>query len=523
MSSDRVTPGPSPGADELIMGRLMDRLSSFGDRPALVTSDESVTYEELDRDCNRFANALLALGLQAGDRFAFLLPNGRRIVSCYLACARAGIVGVPLATRTTHDDLVYQLQDSGAVALLYAAQWADTIAEIRSQVPGIRSFICEEDVDGAVTYAELVRVAGDETPSADLSPADPFCIMYTGGTTGASKAAVQTHAGWAACILSTVEELDLAPSDRHVVVLPMTHAAWFTAAAHLCAGATTHLMERWDPHAVLELVERESLTTLHMIPTLLGDLVPAAQARAWNLASLRLLTLAGSPIPLEMYRQARESFGDIIGNIYGLTEAAGPVTYLLPRDMNDQRLRSGGRAGRYVEMAILDEAEESQEGFKVGEIGLRGPQITPGYLNRAEETRAAFRDGWFCTGDIGYVDGEGFLYILDRKKDMIKSGGFNVYPKEVEDVLYLHPDVVEAAAFGVPDEKWIEAVTAVVVLRSGSDCASGDVVRHCRSHLAGYKVPKSVHLTDALPRTSFGKFDKKALQRRYSTGATSAN
>jgi acyl-CoA synthetase (AMP-forming)/AMP-acid ligase II len=340
--------------------------------------------------------------------------------------------------------------------------------------------------------------------------------MFTGGTTGVSKAAILTHGGWACCVIDTVSQLGLQASDRHAVVLPMTHAAWFTLAAHLHVGAVTHLPLSWDPKRYLELVERERLTTLHMIPTLLGDLVEVVGVH--DVSSARLLTVAGSPMPLEMYRRARRVFGDILGNIYGLTEATGPVTYLLPDDMTDEKIRSGGRAGRFIEIDIRDEQEDAENaygGVRVGEIALRGPQITPGYLNRPEETSAAFVDGWFCTGDIGYLDADGFLFILDRKKDMIKSGGFNIYPKEIEEVLYRHPSVFEAAVIGLPDPRWIEVVTAVVAVNDPS-IGVAELESHCREHLSGYKVPKAIHLLAALPRTDFGKFDKKQLQHRFS-------
>ncbi|HYC82122.1 MAG TPA: acyl-CoA synthetase, partial [Solirubrobacterales bacterium] len=192
---------------------------------------------------------------------------------------------------------------------------------------------------------------------------------------------------------------------------------------------------------------------------------------------------------------------------------------LLPAEMNEERLRSGGRVGRGVELRIEPDPDAPPESAGTGEIMLRGPQLTPGYLNRPEETAAAYRDGWFATGDVGYLDEDGFLYIVDRKKEMVKTGGFNVYPKEVEEAIYAHPDVVEAAVFGVPDRRWIEALTAAVVTRPGAALEGEEIRAFCRGRLAGYKVPKTVHVVEALPRTNFGKFDKKALQKRYAEEA----
>jgi long-chain acyl-CoA synthetase len=499
--------------DPPLIGEMVERLGRFGGRPALVTDAGTVSYEELLALSHRLADALLRLGLEPGDRFGFLLPNGAEIVAAYYACATTGIVGVPLAARLTDDDLVHQLEDSGAIAVLCGDDFASTASRVAPRLPRVRHWIGAAASAGSIDRDEFFAATSDAPPGFALAPGDPFCVMYTGGTTGVSKAAIQTQRSWGACITDTVEQLGIVEGDRHAVVLPMTHAAWFTAAAHLEVGAVTHLFERWRPEALLELTEREALTKLHMLPTLLGDLLTALAARPTDVGSVELLSLAGSPIPLEMFRRARAAFGDVIANIYGLTEASGPVTYLLPGEIDETRLSSGGRPGRFVELRIDLDPESGEEGL--GEVLLRGPQITPGYLDRPEETAASFRDGWFCTGDIGRTDADGFLYIVDRKKEMVKTGGFNVYPKEVEEVLYAHSDVVEAAVFGLPDPRWMEALNAAVVLAPGSAATAADLERFARERLSGYKVPKQIHLVDALPRTGFGKFDKKELVARF--------
>jgi acyl-CoA synthetase (AMP-forming)/AMP-acid ligase II len=500
----------TPTDTDFAIGPMVASWRRYGNRPALVSHGRVVTYTELLDDAGRLGTGLQALGVQPGEAFAFLLPNGVDIISCYLACALSGIVGVPLAPRLTVDDLAHQIDDSGAVALLYADRWSDVANELNQRSPDVRVMVGEHEADS-------VRAPGHPTPQPQTTGDDPFCVMYTGGTTGTSKAAIQTQRAWAACLSDTVEQFGLNADDRHATVLPLTHAAWFSLGAHLHVGAVTHIVERWDPAAYLELVETEHLTVLHLIPTLLGDVLAAHESAPTDVSSARLLTLAGAPIPTEMFHRGRRVFGEIIGNIYGLTEAAGPVTYLLPQDLNEEKLRSGGRVGRYVELQIIDAADDPDGGPALGEIALRGPQLTPGYLNRPEETATAFRDGWFCTGDIGYVDDAGFLFIIDRKKEMVKSGGFNVYPQEVENVLYRNDEVVEAAVFGVPDPKWIEALVACVVLREGTTLDESGLIAYCRATLPGYKTPKVVQIVDALPRTGFGKFDKKALRQRFVT------
>ncbi|MBS1678832.1 MAG: AMP-binding protein [Actinobacteria bacterium] len=498
------------------MGEMVRALERFGERPALVTEAAGeLSYAELLALTNRFATGLLAAGLEPGDRFAFLLPNGARIVAAYYACATTGIVGVPLGTRLLEDDLVHQLNDSGAVAVMYAPEFAEKAAGAAARAPGVRLWIGGPGGPGETTIEDFLAAADGSDPGIAVGPDDPYCVMYTGGTTGVSKAAIQTQESWAYCIRDTVEQLGIVADDRHAVVLPMTHAAWFTAAGHLEAGARTHLLVRWDPERLLALTEAERLTKLHMLPTLLGDLLTVAERDRPDVGTVGLVSLAGSPIPVEMYRRAQAIFGDVICNIYGLTEASGPVTYLLPADMSEERLRSGGRPGTGVEVRVEEDPDAPPENAGIGEILLRGPQMTPGYLNRPEETAAAYDGEWFRTGDIGYRDEDGFLYIVDRKKEMVKTGGFNVYPKEVEEALYAHPDVIEAAAFGVPDAKWMEALQACVVLRAGASVDAEGLRAFAREGIAGYKVPKEIHIVDALPRTNFGKFDKKALQRKY--------
>jgi acyl-CoA synthetase (AMP-forming)/AMP-acid ligase II len=507
------------GAEQLIFGRLVDRWAEHGDSPAIVADGRAVSYSALVERADRLANALIGLGVVAGERIAFAYGNGAEIVGCYLACARSGIVGMPLAERLTEDEALFQLADSGVSAVICPAAWAERMLRRRAELPALRIVITDEPggPDGLVR-SELEDAASPLAPAADLRPTDPFCLMYTGGTTGASKAALQTQASWAACVDDVVHMWRLEPQDRHVIVLPMTHVAWFSCAAHLHAGARVTVPEgRWDPPAVLRMVGEQGITTLNMIPTMLGDLLAALERfpAPPDLRTLRQLTVAGSSVPLEMFRRAQRALGLVLGNIYGMTESSGPATYLLPEHMTEDLILSGGRTGPHVELAILDEEDRPLTSPQTGEIGLRGPQITAGYLNRDEESAAALANGWFHTGDVGYLDADGFVYVVDRKKDMIKSGGFNVYPKEVEEVLYRHPDVIEAAVIGLPDERWIEAVNAVVVLRTDSALSQQDLIEHCRAHLTGHKVPKAVYLVSGLPRTSVGKFDKRELRRRY--------
>ena len=475
---------------------------------ALVTQASQLTFGELDLQANRLGNALLALGLKPGDLFAFLMPNAPEILLAYIACARTGIVGLPLSQRITAPELLYQLGHAHAKAMWCDASYAHLLPtpQQRSRLP-VAHWL----------GPELLRASASASATPPPSRPDessPYCVMFTGGTTGTSKAAVLSHRSWRCVFETSIAQWGLTAQDRHLIALPMSHAAWYTAGASLLAGGRVTLVRQWDPRQVLELIEAHRITTLNMIPTMLNDLIHAQRDCRRDVSSVRLLTVAGSVLPVATYQQARDIFGEAIGNVYGLTELAGPVTFLLPEHMRLGKFNSVGKIGAFIEMALLDDDGNPVQGERRGELGLAGPQVTLGYLNAEQETRSAFSGRWFRTGDIAELDDEGFLYIVDRKKDMIKTGGFNVYPSEVEQALYDHAQVLEAAVIGLPDEKWSEAVHAVVVTQLGATVTDADLIAHCRGRMAGYKAPKAVHFMAQLPRTRFGKFDKALLRQR---------
>ena len=482
---------------------LFSKFDAADESLALLSEERRISYGELNAHSNRFALALLDLGLRAGDLFAFLLPNSPEMLYIYIACARTGIVGLPLSQRISGSELAFQVKDSGAVALLYGRDFAGLVFERREELADLPHLLDED-------FIHAVALSQTRALDIQVGAGDPFCVMYTGGTTGKSKAAVQSHKSWMCSLETSVEQWELSASDRHLIVLPMSHAAWYTAGATLLAGGSVTIVKHWDPQRVLEVIERNRITTLNMIPTMLNDLIGAFETRTRDVRSVRLLTVAGSVLPIATYERSRAIFGEVIGNIYGLTELAGPVTFLLPSHMKEGKFRSVGKIGKYIEMALLDDTGKPGDSSR-GELGLAGPQVTTGYLNNPQETSNAFSGKWFKTGDVVEVDEDGFLCVVDRKKDMIKTGGFNVYPSEVEQVLYRHPGILEAAVIGVPDHKWSEALNAIVVLRPETRVSADDIIAYCRADLAGHKVPKAVHFALKLPRTRLGKFDKTQI------------
>jgi acyl-CoA synthetase (AMP-forming)/AMP-acid ligase II len=490
------------------------------DRIALISQDGlSTSYGELDELGNRLANALYERGLSPGDRLAVMLPNGPAIVQCYIATAKSGIVMTSLSMRMTAYELAAQLRDAKPVALIYDSARAELVQQALDQYTPELFVHAHQDNERPIDPDLIHAGAASEAPDVEIDPEDPFCVMYSGGTSGVPKGVIQNHISWAWCIESVAERWQLAAEDLHVIAFPMTHVAWFTGASLLSVGGTSILWREWDAGRVLDTVERRRVTTLNMAPTMLGDVLDELDRRPRDLSSLRLFTVPGAPLPAETYRRSRRWFGDILGNIYGMTESSGPITFLMPEEMADDHALSAGRAADGLELVLVDDDGKPVPLGTEGEVLLGGPQITRGYVSPLPEGDGSVRDGMLHTGDIGTLDEEGFLYIVGRKKEMIKSGGYNVYPREVEDAVMSHPGVLEAAVFGVPDPRWIEAVTAVVALHPGAEASADELVEHCRHYLSRYKVPKIFHFLEALPRTVIGKVDKRELQARFSDSA----
>lgn len=490
----------------------MASIGRHGRATALVDASGQVSFEDLAERSDRVARAFFAAGLNPRTVVGLIVSNSIELVVCYLACAKSGVVALPLPLRGTATEIARQLHDARAVGLIFGLEHQEAATEVCGDLPGFGQVTNVSLDSGAVQlFASCVGETDVSLESVRPGPKDAFAVMFTGGTTGPPKAAVQTQAAWGNCVRSVSSGWELCSSDRHLVVLPMMYVAWFSVAAHLYAGATTYIQSRWDPEEVLEVVGSKEVTTLNVVPTMLRDLIDAWSEQRFDVKHLRLLSVAGSVLPEEMYRQARTLFGPCVGSIYGLTETSGPVTFLHPQEVTGGRIQSAGRPGAGVDIAVLDSKGEPRYDGETGEVGLGGPQVTPGYMDRPKDNKSAFAGRWFLTGDIGRFDEDGFLYIVGRSKDLIKTGGFNVFPREVEEALYRHRDVAEVAVVGAPDPRWVESVTAVVVLRASAVASPESLLEHCRAELPGYKVPKTVCFWKALPRTANGKHDKRRI------------
>ena len=484
------------------------------DRRAVAFEGESFTYAQMWERCRRLVGGLRALGVERGDRVAVVAQNSHRYLELYQAVPSAGLVLVPLNHRHSDRELGYALEDSGARALFTARDIGSPPA-------------CVEHVVDATEGHEALLAGPDPADGFpdDVGEDDLAGLFYTGGTTGASKGVMLRHRSLVSNALHLQAALPFEPDTCFLLVAPMFHLAGTLAVlATVWHGGRQVVMPAFDAGGLLDLVERERVTVTQVVPSMLAAMCDEQLERPRDVSSLKFLTFGGAPSATETLRRARRAFPDAeLATMYGATETAPLVTTVrhVERLLDGPKARSCGRPLVGVEARIVDPDDRTPvPRGEVGEVAVRGPNVMIGYWNKPEQTDAVLVDGWYHTGDLGRLDGEGLLYLVDRAKDMIVSGGENVYSTEVEDVLYRHPAVLEAAVFGIPDERWGEVVHAVVVPRSA--VTEAELIAHCREAIAGYKVPKRIELrAEALPKSGAGKLLKRELRAPYWEGRES--
>jgi acyl-CoA synthetase (AMP-forming)/AMP-acid ligase II len=493
-----------------------------------VAGGRSLRYAQAAALANRLASRLVASGCGKGSRVAVLAKNADWYLLLYFAAAKAGVVLLPLNWRLAPREWVAVLTDAQPSALIVDRAHAAGIDDIRPELEGIGTFVAEGAV-GARGWESLDRwlAEGPATPpGVEVSAADPLYQMYTSGTTGVPKGAVLSHGAVTANIAQVHLAHTAGPGDRGLVVLPMFHAAVIPAAlAVVCYGGSALVLDAFDPEHVVGVLERERIGLATLVPAMLqACLVTVDDVADRRYGALRSIYYGASPIADDTLRRAIEAFGCGFVQSYGMTEAAQALTFLSAADHRvalDERpglLLSAGRPAAGTTLQVVDEADHEVAPGDPGEITARGPQLMSGYWRRADETADTLRNGWLHTGDIGRIDEDGYLFVEDRVKDMVVSGGENVYPRIVESVLFEHPAIADAAVIGVPDERWGEAVKAVVALRPGMRCTEAELLDFCRPRLGGFERPRSVDFVQSLPRTPTGKVLKRALREPYWLG-----
>jgi long-chain acyl-CoA synthetase len=481
------------------------------DRTAVVCGSARLSYAEMDERCRRLVGGLRGLGVAAGDRVAIVSPNCHRYLEVYQAVPGAGMVLVPLNHRHTDAELRYALEDSGTKVLFAGRPVAD--------VPPC----VEHVVEIGEPYEALLAGASPAGFPDEVVETDLAGLFYTGGTTGTAKGVMLTHRNLVANATHMQMCWPFSPETVWLVAAPLFHLAGSIAVLSTVWNAGRHvILPAFDPAAALDLVERERVTATLVVPSMLAAMNEEQRARPRDVSSLRLLSFGGAPSATETLRRAHEVFpGASLLHLYGATETA-PIATSLPaveRFLDAPQARSCGQPAVGVDVDIRRDDGSSCDAGEVGEVAVRGPNVMGAYWNKPDQTAAALRDGWYHTGDLGYMDEQAFVYLVDRAKDMIVSGGENVYSTEVEDVLYRHPAVLEAAVFGVPDARWGEAVHAVVVPRPSVAVTEDELLAHCRAAIAAYKVPKAVDLrTEPLPKSGAGKTLKRELRAPFWAG-----
>jgi O-succinylbenzoate-CoA ligase len=483
-------------------------------------SGRRFSYGELNRRSNRSADFLKRLGVGRGDRVALLLMNSPEFLETFFAAAKIGAVAVPLNWRLVPDELSFILMDSGAKLLVYGGEFSQQVADLHgrgSEGTSVAEWVHVGDAETRGDFSRdsdaLQADASPEEPQVEAADDDLLYIMYTSGTTGLPKGAVHTHASAAWAVITIAATADVRFKDRYLVALPLFHVGALTpVTGNIYGGVTNVVMRAFDPVSAWKLIEDEKITVGLAVPAMLNFLRQARDANPVDHSTLRWIMSGAAPVPVTLI-EAYDQMGIEIHQVYGLTETCGPACLISP-DEAIAKAGSTGKAFFHTDVRVVREDGSDVDPGETGEVIIRGRHIMKEYWNRPEATAEAIRDGWLYSGDVATMDKDGFVTIQDRTKDMIISGGENVYPAEIENVILSHPKVSEVAVIGQPSEKWGESPLAVVV-RADDSLRADEVLDHCNGKLARFKLPKAVEFIDEIPRNPTGKVLKRVLREQF--------
>lgn len=513
------------------VGELYDRaVRHGGDRVALTQGSRSVTYRKLGQDALNLAAALQSLGLGTGDRIAFLMANCPDYVTCEYAVAKIGATRVPLAALLGSDDHVYMMNFARCRMLVYHHKFAARVAAMAERLTSVEHYVCvgegaESLPDGHLQLGPLIAAHRPELREAAVDPEDIAGIYFTGGTTGRPKGVMLSHRSWFHTYYAELLDFGVGWHEVFVFATPMTHAAGCLLLPVLLRQGRCVLLDHFEPGMLLATIATERATATLLVPTMIYMLLDHPGRAAHDLRSLRNVLYGASAIAPERLKQALEAFGPVFTQFFGQTEAPMALT-ALPREahvvddpaLEQAVLSSAGRATYPTAIRLVDETGRDVPPGSQGELIARTPNVMSGYLDDPAATAEALRDGWLHTGDIARMSADGLVTIVDRKKDVIVTGGFNVYPREVEDVLFEHPAVKQAAVVGAPHDKWGEEVRALVVLHDGARVSEQELIDFVRDRKGGVHAPKVVEFTDEIPLTNLGKVDRKRIRSTYWSG-----
>ncbi|WP_201195617.1 class I adenylate-forming enzyme family protein [Pseudomonas fluorescens] len=509
------------------LGELLERNAClFPHQEAVVYDDRRITYSQLLERARRLSSALYARGMRHQDRVAILAMNCNEYFDVYAACQLTGYICATVNFRLAGPEIEYILQDSAPRVLVFEDQYSDIIDALRAQLKSVEHYLCIGTCPPwAQPYEEALSEAQSVGAPLRAIPDDIVHLVYTSGTTGRPKGAARSQRGDLALAQNQATVMDIRINGRVLVMMPMFHAGGLSMMLSEFWNAGCVILHRkFEPREVLRTIERERVVTVHMAPTIVQQVLELPDIRDYDLSSLETILYAAAPMPVAVLRRGVELLGPIFVNSWGMTETSGTV---LPRHLHKlegseeelRRLGSIGQAMTYCDIRIVDDHEQDCPDGTPGEIWIRSPANLAYYWNNNAATLEALRDGWLRTGDMAWRDDQGFLYLVDRKKDMIISGGENIYCQEVEQALMFHPSVSDVAVIGVPHEKWGETVKAVVVLKADVELSAEQLIDYSGTRIARYKRPTSVEFVTELPRLPSGKVNKIALRQMFSAQA----
>lgn len=504
---------------------------TFPERLAIAYGDYELSYHQANERVNRLANGFLALGIRRGENVAILLHNCPEFIETLYSCFKAGFGTVPINFRLHPKECSFIIDNSKAVAVVVGDDFRDSLYALKSDMPRIKHYICITDpLEGMIPYEALLRNQPPRFNDEEVERDHLAWLFYTSGTTGQPKGAMLTHHVLMTMTMNFFADIaPLGPEDVVLHAAPLSHGSGLYGIPNVAKGAANVILKAktFDPQVVFQTIQRRKVTNIFLAPAMIKRLITSPGIDKYDLSSLKCVNYGGAPIYVEDLKAAVQKLGQVFVQLFGQAESPMTISYLrkeehLLEGTEEQmkRLTSAGIPRTDLEVRIFDEKDHELPPGQMGEIVVRGEVVMKGYWENPQATSETLRGGWLHTGDLGIMDEKGYVYILDRSKDMIISGGENIYSREIEDVILKHPAVFEAAVIGVPDEKWGESVKALVVLRGGQKATEADIINFCKDHLASYKKPKSVEFIDSIPKNAYGKVMKRDLREKYWAGET---
>jgi acyl-CoA synthetase (AMP-forming)/AMP-acid ligase II len=497
----------------------------YPDRTAFVYDNQRETYKEYNDHVNQLVHALRDKGLKKGDVLGVLSWNSIEYAEVFGAAEKGGFITAPINTRLSADEISYLIKDSESRVLFIGREFKELVEKLRPAIPGVKHFIGLDYTDNDIeNYSSLLSNFPLEEPVTDIHTDDPLFICYTSGTAGLPKGALYTHGRFRESVMNFAINVPLANDCVYTGQMPLFHIGGIRGRAYLMTNAARHIiLRKFDAEKFAQLISAEKVTEFGAVPTQIAMWMDLPDFEDYDFSSLTGIRYAASPMPFELLKKILKKFGPICCQGFGQTESGPSITFLKEPDHDvtsaskekRQRLKSCGRPAFGVQVRIVDENRIDLPSGQVGEIIAKSNHIMKEYWKKPEETRKKIVDGWLHTGDMGYYDNGGYIFLVDRKEDMIVTGGENVYPREVEEILYKHPSVRECSVFGIPDPKWVEAVHAVVALRQGMTTTPEELIAFSKTNLTGYKAPKSIDIMDELPKNATGKIMKRKIKEKY--------